>query len=115
MKVTRAQVLGYRIAAQGLDRDRRRIVGLAVLDIGVQDSVAEGARLASMPGSPRPRRPAAIGPDKAFALVWSLRGAPHVHRRRDLDSVAPRPSGPSPRRRRHPDEPDPPAPAPGPG
>ena len=88
MKVTREQVLGYRIAAQGLVRETTSVSKLAVLDIGVQDSVADGARLAFDARLPATPPVAGIGPGSALALVWSLRGAPHVHRRRDLDSLA---------------------------
>ena len=89
LKVSRAQVLAYRLAAQGLAREAgAQPARLAVLDIGVQDSMthpaalAFDARLASTP-------PADLfGPGRPLALTWSLRGAPYVHRRRDLDSVA---------------------------
>jgi hypothetical protein len=88
MKVTREQVLAYRFAAQGLAREARSADALAVLDIGVQDASPELARLAfdaRLADTP----PAELfGPGQPLALVWSLRGAPHVHRRADLTSLA---------------------------
>jgi hypothetical protein len=87
--LTRRQVLAYRMAAQGLHREATVPEELAVLDIGVQDftsgdlaRLAMDARLAATP----PRE--AFGPGRPLALVWSLRGAPYVHRRADLDGVA---------------------------
>jgi hypothetical protein len=88
LRVTRNQVLGYRIMAQQLDRSALRVEDVAVLDIGVQDSGPDAARLAfdaRLAESP----PADLfGPGHPLALVWSLRGAPHVHRRTDLDALA---------------------------
>ena len=88
MKVTREQVLAYRIEAQGLHREASSVTRLAVLDIGVQDSVADGARLAFDARLPATPPVGGVGPGSPLALVWSLRGAPHVHRRRDLDALA---------------------------
>jgi hypothetical protein len=88
MDVTRREVLAYRVAAQGLDRTARTVDDLDVLDIGVQDSGADAARLAfdaRLAGCP-PRGD--VGPGLPLALVWSLRAAPHLHRRDDLDSLA---------------------------
>lgn len=88
MKLSRRQVIAHRVAAQGLHRDGNAPASLAVLDIGVQDSGADGALLAldaRLADTPKAER---IGPGKPLALVWSLRGAPYVHRRRDLDALA---------------------------
>lgn len=88
MNVERSQVVAYRVAAQGLHRQATGVDELAILDIGVQDTAPEQARLAfdaRMTATP----PAELyGPDQPLALVWSVRGAPHVHRRADLPALA---------------------------
>jgi hypothetical protein len=88
VKVSRDQVIAYRVAAQGLHRDGRSVGKLAVLDIGVQDAAPELARLSFDARLAKPVPADGIGPGEPLALVWSLRGAPHVHRRKDLDAVA---------------------------
>jgi hypothetical protein len=92
MDVTRAQVIAYRVAAQGLHREAGKVGDLDVLDIGVQEAMGHPAALAFAARLPAKVRvgPAdlAIGPGHRLALAWTLRGAPHVHRRRDLDAVA---------------------------
>lgn len=88
VKTTREQVIAYRVAAQGLHRDRATLGKLAVLDIGVQDSGVDAARLAFDARLAKPPPATAIGPGKPLALTWSLRGAPHVHRRADLNGLA---------------------------
>jgi hypothetical protein len=87
MKVDREQVLAYRVAAQQLDRGAKTVRGLHVLDIGVQDAAGEQARLAFDARLGSTPSAQVFGPSKSLALVWSLRGAPHVHRRGDLDSL----------------------------
>jgi hypothetical protein len=87
MKIAREQVLAYRVAAQQLDRSAKTVRGLRVLDIGVQDGAGEQARLALDARLARTPAVDAFGPAKSLALVWSLRGAPHVHRRGDLDAL----------------------------
>jgi hypothetical protein len=92
MRATRAQVLAYRVAAQGLHREAGSLAQLGVLDIGVQEAMGHPAALAFAARLPAdvPLGPAdvAIGPGRRLALAWTLRGAPHVHRRRHLDAVA---------------------------
>ena len=89
MKVSRAQVLAYRIAAQGLHRDANAVADLAVLDIGVQEAFGQPAgyafasRLADVANVDPP-----VGPGHRLAYAWTLRGSPHVHRRADLDALA---------------------------
>lgn len=93
MKATRQQVIAYRVAVQGLHRDGSASVReLGVLDIGVQEAMGHPAALAFAARLPAsvPVGPAdvPIGPGHRLALAWTLRGAPHVHLRRDLDLVA---------------------------
>ena len=92
MKASREQVIAYRVAAQGLHRDSASSVrDLGVLDIGVQEAMGHPAALAFAARLPLsvPVGPAdvPIGPGHRLALAWTLRGAPHVHHRRDLDLV----------------------------
>jgi hypothetical protein len=92
MKVDRRQVIAYRVATQGLHRESSSVDALAVLDIGVQEAMGHPAALAFAARLPAgvPVGPVDIplGPRRKLALAWTLRGAPHVHRRRDLDTVA---------------------------
>jgi Winged helix DNA-binding domain len=85
---SREQVIAYRVAAQGVHRTARSVGELAVLDIGVQDAAPELARLSFDARLAGAAPPDGIGPGESLALVWSLRGAPHVHRRKDLDALA---------------------------
>lgn len=54
---------------------------LAVLDLGVQDTPYGSARTALAVRTTRPLD------DPALRLVWSIRGAPHLHRARDLATL----------------------------
>jgi hypothetical protein len=82
LDVDRTRVLAYRVAAQQLDRTGRRPGELAVLDLGVQDTPYGSARLALA------ARTDAAPDDDTLELVWSTRGAPHLHRRADLPALA---------------------------
>jgi hypothetical protein len=84
VEVTRAEVLGFRIRAQQLDRESGGLVDTAVLDLGVQDTGPDGGRWAlALRGVP-PEELA--GPE--LVMLWTIRGAPHLYRRADLPSVA---------------------------
>jgi hypothetical protein len=74
-------VLAYRVAAQQLDRPDVPVDALAVLDIGVQDTPYGSADLAL---SARTTRPV----DGGLIPIWSVRGAPHLHRPADLPALA---------------------------
>ena len=80
--VDRAQVMAYRMAALGLaERGDERPGDLAVLDLGVQEYT---------PGSVRTALAARTGADLAddrLLMIWAARGAPHLHRRRDLKDL----------------------------
>ncbi|WP_406041597.1 winged helix DNA-binding domain-containing protein [Micromonospora sp. NBC_00898] len=83
-EIDRERVLAYRVAAQQLDRPGLRPADLDVLALGIQDTPYGSARLALAA-----RVPAAVGPDDdRLELVWSFRGAPHLHRRAELPALA---------------------------
>jgi hypothetical protein len=81
-EVTRADVLGLRVRTHQLDRTVGAVADTAVLDLGVQDTGADAARWALAV------RGLADVDAGDLALVWTLRGAPHVYRRADLPGVA---------------------------
>lgn len=79
--VDRRQVMQFRVHAQQLDRDRGTLADTAVLDIGVQDTGPDGALWALAV------RGAALS-EKDLILLWTVRGAPHLYRRRDAGAIA---------------------------
>jgi len=92
VKVSREQVIAYRVAAQGLHRGSAAVGELAVLDLGVQEAMGHPAALAFAARLPASvgvgPADVAVGPGHRLALAWTFRGAPYVHRRKDLDRVA---------------------------
>ena len=88
-RVSREQVLSYRVHAQQLDREAGTLASaslddVALLDMGAQDTGPDGALWAL---AVRGVDTAALDPT-ALITAWTLRGAPHVYRRADLPSVA---------------------------
>jgi hypothetical protein len=84
VKLTRRQVLGFRVRAQQLDRGTGTLDDTAVLDIGVQDTGPDGGLWAlAVRGVDVP----ALAGDE-LATAWTIRGAPHLYRRPDLPAVA---------------------------
>jgi Winged helix DNA-binding domain len=84
VSVTRSQVLGFRVRAQQLDIDSTALADVDVLDIGVQDTGPDGALWAL---ATRGIDVSAIA-HRELVMLWTIRGAPHVYRRKDLPSVA---------------------------
>ena len=82
ISVDRAQVMAYRVTALGLAaRSDERPADLPVLDLGVQDYTPGSQRVALAA-----RTTAALDDDRLIT-VWAARGAPHLHRRRDLSTL----------------------------
>ena len=86
--VTRAQVLAHRVVAQGLDRAGPGPDELSATDLGWLDSPAGTAAVALAARLTAPKAPAAAPVPDDWVLVWGLRGAPHLHRPRDLRALA---------------------------
>jgi len=84
--VDRRQVLAYRVSAHGLHRDTAAVEQLEVLDLGVQETNVGSARLALAARLPAGSSDALTDP--ALTLLWSFRGAPHLHRTADLPRLA---------------------------
>lgn len=83
LQVDRAQVMAYRVAALGLaERSKDRPGDLAVLDLGVQEYAPGSVRVALA------ARTAADLDDDRLLMVWAARGAPHLHRRKELRALA---------------------------
>jgi len=86
MGISREQLLRYRVQAQQLNGGRRHLDDLAVLDLGVQDTGPGGAGWA-MAVRGLPTSDLAEVPEQ-LVLAWTLRGAPHFYRRREVAGVA---------------------------
>jgi hypothetical protein len=82
MDVDRGTVLAYRLTALGLsERSSDRPGDLAVLDLGVQEYTPGSVQVALA------ARTEAELTDDRLLTVWAARGAPHLHRRRDLSAL----------------------------
>lgn len=86
MEVTREQLLAWRVRVQQLEASSQPLTDAAVLDLGVQDTGPDGARLALLNRGVGAEDLARI-PDE-LALAWTLRGAPHFYRRSEIAKVA---------------------------
>jgi len=84
VRVAAADVLAHRVRVQQLDREAGTVEETAVLDLGVQDSGADGALWAL---ANRGVTTAGL-PGERLVAAWTVRGAPHWYRREDLPSVA---------------------------
>jgi hypothetical protein len=82
--ISRTDVLSFRIGAQQLDRSAGQLGGTAVLDMGVQDTGPDGGLWALVN---RGVDATALS-KRELALLWTIRGAPHLYRRKDLPQVA---------------------------
>lgn len=80
MHAGRDDVLRFRLRTQGIG-GTTSLAEAAVLDLGVQDTGPDGARWAL---ELRGCRPA----DDELSLAWTLRGAPHAYRRKEIADVA---------------------------
>lgn len=82
--ITRAQTLSFRVRAQELDRPRAQVNDARILDIGVQDTGPDGGLWAlEIRGVDASKLSI-----RELAMVWTVRGAPHLYRRTDLSRVA---------------------------
>jgi hypothetical protein len=82
-RVSRVDVLGYRIAEQGLRRRTKSLRQLDILRLGVQNTPPGSARLACSA-----RLPAPPTDFTGLEFAWSYRISPHLHRAEDLPAVA---------------------------
>jgi hypothetical protein len=85
--VSRSQVLDYRVHVGQLDvLGTTELTDVAALDLGVQDTGADGAGWALLNRGVAPEALARLGEE--LVLAWTLRGAPHFYRRREVAEVA---------------------------
>ncbi|MCO1653737.1 DNA glycosylase AlkZ-like family protein [Pseudonocardia humida] len=88
-KLSRDQVIAHRVAVHGLVERAERLTDLAVLDLGVQDTPPGSLRVALAARLAEPLAPDAdVTADGALTIVWTFRGAPHLHRTADLPALA---------------------------
>src|SRR5262249_18125661 len=80
--VARGRVIASRVGAHELARSVASPPALAVLGLGVQDTPYGSARLAVAARTKR------FADDGSLTLVWSVRGAAHLHRHADLPELA---------------------------
>lgn len=89
VELSREQVVAHRVHVHGLVRRTAEVPRLDVLDLGVQNSPPGALPVALSARTVEP-----LGPDAdltdggALTLVWSHRGAPHLHRTGTLGALA---------------------------
>jgi hypothetical protein len=86
--IDRLAVLAARAFAHGLDRRAATPATVPGIGLGVQDSPPGAARLAFAARVAGPGAAANWADDGELTIAWSVRGAPHVHRRSDLPGLA---------------------------
>jgi hypothetical protein len=83
VSVDRARVMAYRVSALGLaERSKERPGDLPLLDLGVQEYAPGSTQVALA------ARTSADLADDRLIMVWAARGAPHLHRRKELAGLA---------------------------
>jgi hypothetical protein len=89
VELSRRQVLAHRVAVHGLVNRVAALPSVALLDLGVQDTPPGSLRVALSARLAEPLIPEDDGTaDGALTLVWSHRGAPHLHRTAQLPALA---------------------------
>ena len=83
LQVDRARVMAYRMGALGLaERVKARPGDLPLLDLGVQEYSPGSVQVALAARTDADLR------DDRLLLVWAARGAPHLHRKKELPALA---------------------------
>lgn len=87
MKLSREQLLDYRLRAHQLDCPAGPdVTDPAILDLGIQNTGPDAAGWALVNRGVAPDK--AGDPDGELVIVWTLRGAPHAYRRADIAEIA---------------------------
>jgi hypothetical protein len=92
ISMSRRDVLRFRFHRHQLDREAdsaTAVTDVDLLDYGVQDTGPDGSAWAlCIRGAPTAALRRAADPPTDVAIAWTLRGAPHAYRRKDLAAVA---------------------------
>jgi hypothetical protein len=88
LQVDRLAVLAFRASTHGLHRTAGSAAELPSLGLGIQDSPPGAARLGLSARLATAEAAADWDADPDLTVAWTLRGAPHVHRRDDLVALA---------------------------
>jgi hypothetical protein len=88
-ELSRERVIAHRVAVHGLARRAAALPDVAVLGLGVQDTPPGALRAALSARLVDPLPPDAdLTAGGLLTLVWSHRGAPHLHRTAELPALA---------------------------